>query len=63
MENKIATEYICSGRIFIDLLASMPVEILILILGRTAEELGFLRLLKLAKLFRFGKLLAYLTHK
>lgn len=60
---RIAMRYMCSGRLIIDLLASMPVEFMLLFINRTANELNFLRLLKLAKLFRFGKLLTYLTTK
>ena len=59
----LAINYLCSPRIFIDILASMPIELIFIFLDQTANGIGFLRLLKLAKLFRFGKLLAYLTMK
>ncbi|CAI2367246.1 unnamed protein product [Moneuplotes crassus] len=57
----IALNYLCSLRFIIDLSASIPIELLLIYTSESSKEFGFLRLLKLAKLFRFGKLLAYLT--
>ena len=60
---KIAYHYIFSMNFWIDLVASFPIEIILLFTGESRTETRFIRLLKLTKLFRFGKLLSYITRK
>jgi len=57
---KIAFNYACKGRFFIDLLASMPFEIFGLIFNASSSQLKLFGMLKLVRLLRLGRMITYL---
>ena len=56
----IAWMYIFQGRFFIDLIASIPFEVLILIINGDKIYFKMIKLLKLSRLLRISRLIAYL---
>jgi len=59
---KIAINYISSGRFFIDLLAGLPLDLIWeYAFDKADNSLSLLRLLKLARILRIGKLIGYLN--
>lgn len=54
---KITFRYVFYGRFWIDLLASLPVEVLELVLGSNAQ---FIRLIKLIRLLRLGRMITFM---
>ena len=63
LQNKIAANYIWGGRFVIDLISSFPIDVIFLFIDTKVSEFKFLKLVKLVRLFRFGKLIKYLTTK
>jgi len=62
---KIALSYIVGGRFFIDLLASIPFELLFSNLnkGGNSKTFKLLGLLKLIRLLRLGRIIRYMKFK
>ncbi|CAI2365644.1 unnamed protein product [Moneuplotes crassus] len=57
---KIAINYILYGRFGVDLVASMPLEVVVLIIPSSTVDLRFLGMLKLVRLLRLGRLITLL---
>ena len=60
---KIARNYISSGRFFIDLFASIPIDDFVGIFSSNAGDLQLLGLLKLVRVLRLGKIISHLRTK
>jgi hypothetical protein len=59
--NKLAVHYVLYGRFGIDLVASMPLELVTLIFGTTdSGNLKFLSMLKMVRLLRLGRMITFL---
>ncbi|CAI2370830.1 unnamed protein product [Moneuplotes crassus] len=57
---KIAKRYIYHGRFVIDLIASFPFDIILLIINQDSRYFGALRMVKLTRLFRLGRIITFL---
>ena len=60
MGNKIAAQYVLYGRFGVDLIASLPLEIITLILQSDSLNLRFLGMLKMVRLLRLGRIITFL---
>jgi len=60
VENKIALNYIIYGRFGIDFIASLPLEVLVLIFQRTSANFRFLSMIKMARLLRLRRMITFL---
>ena len=60
MENKIALNYIVYGRFVIDLIASLPLEVITLIFQNTSSNFRFFAMLKLVRLLRLRRMITFL---
>lgn len=58
--NKIALSYVLYGRFGIDLIASLPLEIITLIFSTDSSNLKFLGMLKMVRLLRLGRMITFL---
>jgi len=57
---KIALNYVLKGRFWIDILASLPFELLALVFRSGSSNLKFFGMFKLARLLRLGRMITYL---
>ena len=58
---KIALRYILNGRFWVDLIASMPLEIIALLMPSGGSiDVRFLGMLKLVRLLRLGRMITFL---
>jgi len=57
---KIALNYVLKGRFFLDLLASLPLEVVAFVVPVNEKNLKFLGMLKLVRLLRLGRMITYL---
>lgn len=57
---RIACNYACNGRFWIDIIASLPVEIISLFSTNSQSNLRLIGLLKLVRLLRLGRMISYL---
>ena len=60
MANKIAVRYVLYGRFVVDLIASLPLEIITLVLTTNSDNLKFLGMLKMVRLLRLGRIITFL---
>jgi hypothetical protein len=60
MANKIAINYVLYGRFGVDFVASMPLEVITLLLPTNSSNLKFLGLLKIVRLLRLGRIITFL---
>ena len=58
--SKIAINYTIYGRFFIDLIASIPLEVITLSPITSSQNLKFLGMLKLVRLLRLGRMITFL---
>lgn len=61
--SKIALNYLLSARFYIDVLASLPYDLIILIIGLQSDAFRLLKVLKLSRLFRISRLIRLLRPK
>lgn len=59
----ISLNYILYGRFWIDLTASLPLELLQVIISTSQENLRFFGLLKMVRLLRLGRMISFLRSK
>jgi hypothetical protein len=57
---KIALRYLFNGRFFVDLIASLPLEVISLLPFASTTDLSFLGMLKLVRLLRLGRMITFL---
>jgi hypothetical protein len=60
---RIATNYVFRGRFFIDLLSSIPVDLLILAIQTDSKLFSIIKILKLSRLFRLGRIVSILKFR
>ena len=61
---RIALNYIKNGRFFIDLVSSIPVDLLILMFNSSDNRyFSTIKIIKLTRLFRLTKLVSFIRHK
>lgn len=60
MANRIAMRYLTYGRFPVDVLASMPLDIVTILLKSDSSNLKFLGMLKLVRLLRLGRMISFL---
>ncbi len=61
---KITVNYVIKGRFFVDLLASIPFEVIIKwFITVNSDQLQLLGLLKLVRLLRLGRIITYMKFK
>jgi hypothetical protein len=61
---KIAKNYIFSGRFFIDLIASVPVDLFLLMVNSSNNRaFSIIKILKLTRLFRLNKIVSFIRYK
>ena len=60
MANKIAARYVFFGRFVVDLIASLPLEIITLVFASGGDNLKFLGMLKMVRLLRLGRIITFL---
>jgi type III secretory pathway component EscS len=58
--NRIALRYILNGRFGVDLIASLPLDVISLIYQDSESQFKFLGLLKLVRLLRLGRMITFL---
>ena len=59
----MARNYMCQGRFTIDIIASLPIDIILLIANRDSKAFRFIKLVKLTRLFRLGRIISYMRTK
>ena len=60
MPNKIGIHYVLYGRFGVDLVASLPLEVITLIPQSNSSNLKFLGMLKMVRLLRLGRIITFL---
>lgn len=60
MVNKIAVNYVLYGRFVIDLVASLPIEIITLVINTNSDNLKFIGMIKMIRLLRLGRMITFL---
>lgn len=60
MANKIAIQYVIYGRFGVDLVASVPLEVVTLVFHSDSSNLEFLGMLKMVRLLRLGRIITFL---
>ena len=60
---RIAANYVFRGRFFIDLLSSIPVDLLILAIQTNSKLFSIIKILKLSRLFRLGRIVSILKFR